>query len=182
MKPKDNKRTVSGLISLVILMFGFGFAMVPLYNLICQYTGIKALGKADNSQAEIDTSRKVLVEFDGVVNSNLPWSFTPSKRQINVHPGQISSVDYIVTNLANESVTGQAVPSVIPWFGNKYFTKAECFCFNKQILKAGEIKAMPVKFYVDPDLPKDIKTLRLSYTFMNVDKNYNQQTQTTGIN
>jgi len=173
----NNKKTVLSLVGLVVLMFGFGFAMVPLYNLICQYTGLKPIGKAVNRQVAIDTSRQVLVEFDGIVNSNLPWSFVPSTRQVKVNPGKLSTVEYIVTNEAQNEVTGQAIPSVIPWYGNKYFTKAECFCFNKQTLKPGETKRMPVKFYVDPSLPDDIKTLRLSYTFMNINKDYGQQKQ-----
>jgi len=169
----DNKKTTRKLFFLVAGMFAFAFAMVPLYDLVCEVTGLKG---SDNKielpiNQEVDKTRKILVEFDGIVNSNLPWEFEPSTRQLEVHPGEVASVSYHVTNMANKAVTGQAIPSVIPWFGSQYFKKMACFCFDKQKLEARESKEMPLRFYVSTEIPKDINTLRLSYTFMNIDKN-----------
>ena len=168
MKPANNKKTVVLLVALVIGMFGFGFAMVPLYNLICQVTGLKSIGQVRIPiKSQVDETRTVLVEFDGVVNDNLPWKFEPSQRQIKVNTGKVTTVSYKVTNLSDKTVTGQAIPSVIPWFGNKYFNKIECFCFNNQTLEPNQTVDMPIQFFISPDMPKDINTLRLSYTFMN---------------
>ena len=167
---KNNKKTVILLVSIVVLMFGFGFAMVPLYNLICDVVGLKSTGKvALPSDLKPDSSRFVTIEFDGVVNDNLPWKFEPSKRKMTVSLGKLFTTNYRVTNMANETITAQAIPNLLPWFANKYFNKIECFCFNNQTLKANETVDMPVRFYVSSDIPKDIKTLHLSYTFMNID-------------
>ncbi len=172
MAASDNKKTAKKLFVLVAGMFVFAFAMVPLYNLVCEVTGLKG---SDNRAGlpinqDIDTTRKILVEFDGIVNSNLPWEFEPSTRQLEVHPGEVANVNYFVTNLADKAVTGQAIPSVIPWFGSQYFKKIACFCFDKQKLEAHESADMPLRFYVSTEIPKDISTLRLSYTFMNLEK------------
>jgi cytochrome c oxidase assembly protein subunit 11 len=163
-----NRKTVKWLVLLAVGMFGFAFALVPLYDLFCQVTGIRGTGpEAEPTSQEVDSTRLVLVEFDGIVNSNLPWEFEPTKRRLEVTPGEVASVAYRVTNLANEEVTGQAIPSVIPWFGAEYLKKMACFCFDNQTLKAGETKEMPLRFYVSKDIPKDINTLRLSYSFFN---------------
>ena len=167
----DNKKTTRKLFLLAAGMFAFAFALVPIYNLVCEVTGLRGTGKTEMLfDQKADKTRLVLVEFDGIVNSNLPWEFEPSTRQLEVHPGEVASVSYYVTNIADREVTGQAIPSVIPWFGNQYFKKMACFCFEKQTLAAKESKEMPLRFYVSKDIPKDINTLRLSYTFMNTDK------------
>jgi cytochrome c oxidase assembly protein subunit 11 len=111
------------------------------------------------------------VQFDTTVNDGLPWKFKPLTREVKVHPGEITEVSFLVKNLSDEDIVGQAIPSVTPWFANGFFHKMECFCFSNQPLKAGESKEMPLRFYVANELPKDISVLNLSYTFLNTDKN-----------
>ena len=168
----NKKRTTLLLGGLVALMFGFGFAMVPLYDLLCQVTGTQSIairagmGKGPVVTGEIDKSRLITIKFDATVNPNLPWDFGPEIRSMKVHPGEIYAVNFVANNRSNSSVTGQAIPSVAPWQATPYFSKLECFCFTRQTLKGNERTDMPLRFMVSPDLPAEIRSLTLSYSFM----------------
>ena len=157
----------------VVAMFGFGYALVPLYDVLCDITGLN--GKTGVVAAEqvvepVDTSRLVTVQFTGTVNSRLPWAFTPTQRELRVHPGQVYEASYEAHNLTSDPIVGQAVPSVAPLQAATYFNKTECFCFTQQTLKAGETRKMPLRFVVDRDLPPGVTTVTLSYTFIRVDQ------------
>jgi cytochrome c oxidase assembly protein subunit 11 len=164
----SNTRVIGRLLFVVVGMFGFGFALVPLYDVFCDITGLN--GKTGDRLAlsdavQVDTSREVEVEFLASLNANMPWEFKPMQHSIKVHPGQPTRVDYVAVNKTDRAITGQAVPSVAPGLAAEYFQKTECFCFTEQKLEPGERKQMPVIFVVDPDLPEDISQLALSYTF-----------------
>ncbi len=168
-----NKRTTLLLGGMVVLMFGFGFAMVPLYNLLCQVTGTQSIalrsgaGKAHQVvQGKVDESRLVTVKFDTTVNPNLPWDFSAATPVMEVHPGQIYEVNFVANNRSSSMITGQAIPSVAPWQATAYFSKLECFCFNQQTLEGNERTDMPLQFMVSNDLPAEIHSLTLSYSFM----------------
>jgi cytochrome c oxidase assembly protein subunit 11 len=167
-----NKRTTLLLGGMVVLMFGFGFAMVPLYNLLCQVTGTQSIairtaaGKAQVVQDKVDESRLVTVKFDTTVNPNLPWDFSAATNMMKVHPGQIYEVNFVANNRSSSMITGQAIPSVAPWQATPYFSKLECFCFNQQTLEGSERTDMPLRFMVSADLPAEINSLTLSYSFM----------------
>ena len=169
---KSVKNTTFKLATFAIAMFGFGYLMVPLYDVFCDVTGINgktgeiSLTEAKNSV--IDLERLVTVEFDTNVNSELPWKFKALKYKIKVHPGQVAEAIFFAENQSKEAVVGQAVPSVAPPLASLYFNKTECFCFDSQILEPGEGKEMVVRFVVDSQLPKKVTTLTLSYTFFNV--------------
>ena len=154
-----------------LAMFGFGYALVPLYDVFCEVTGINGKTKRGTiEQAKVDTSRWVTVEFTGHTESKLPWEFRPLQYKMKVHPGQVVVAKYVARNTSNEVVTGRAVPSVSPNKAAGHFKKVECFCFTEQELKAGEEKAMPVQFYVDADLPEEVDTITLSYAFFNLNR------------
>ncbi len=151
-------------------MFGFGYALVPFYDAICAALGVNSLVEQESLKAvntQVDASRTVTVEFDANMH-NLPWTFRPLVRHIAVHPGQVATVEYEISNVRGESVTAQAVPSYGPALAGEHFHKMECFCFKQQTLAAGETRRMPVVFVVDSRLPKDVNTITLSYTFFEV--------------
>lgn len=149
-------------------MFGFGFALVPFYEKICEVSGINNLLRADRvANTQVDASRSVVVEFDANTH-DMPWRFQPLQSNVSIHPGQLTTVIYEVVNTRNRPVSGQAIPSYGPRNAAQYFSKIECFCFAKQTLAAGERRQMPVTFVVDPALPKDLSTITLSYTFFEV--------------
>jgi len=150
--------------------FLFGFAMVPVYRIVCEHVlGIRsAQGAADQSALAglvEDTSRTVTVQFVAGVNSKLPWAFSPERPSVDVHPGKLTEAWFDATNRGGEAIVGNAVPSIAPGNASAYFNKTECFCFTEQVLAAGESRRMPVRFYVDPRLPKDVREITLSYTF-----------------
>jgi cytochrome c oxidase assembly protein subunit 11 len=150
--------------------FLFGFAMVPLYRIVCEHVlGIKlAEAGVDRSRADglvEDLTRTVRVEFVTGVNSRLPWSFIAEQAAIEVHPGKLTEVWFDATNNGPQAIVGNAVPSVAPNEASTFFNKTECFCFTQQVLAAGETRRMPVRFFVDPQLPRDVRELTLSYTF-----------------
>ncbi len=181
---KRNAKTVRWMFLLVVGMFGFGFAMVPLYNLLCSVTGLngsttgRISDTASVGKTAIDYSRTVTIEFDSTINSGLPWDFYPTVKKVQVHPGEFKTVTYYVKNNSNKTIVGQAIPGITPWQATSHFKKAECFCFSQQTLKPGESKEMPLRFVVAKDLPQGFNTITLSYTFMNTDrsklKNVNQ--------
>ena len=157
-------------LAVVAASFLFGFAMVPIYRIACEHVlGIKLSGEAaDAAQVAlmtVDESRTIAVEFVASVNSKLPWAFKAEKVRVNVHPGALTEVWFDATNHSDAAIVGNAVPSVAPSEASPYFNKTECFCFTEQTLQAGESRRMPVRFVVDPQLPKATTTLTLSYTF-----------------
>jgi cytochrome c oxidase assembly protein subunit 11 len=165
-----NRRILRRSALVVIIMFGFGFAMAPFYDVVCRALGVGGkTGTASEpaATAEVDESRTVTVEFTGNAMAGLPWEFRPSMKKIDVHPGQPTTVTYFARNMSAEKIIGQAVPSVTPAIAATYFKKIECFCFTQQPLAPGESREMSVRFFVDRALPADVRTLTLSYGFFN---------------
>jgi len=176
-----NRQTVGKLLVLVGLMFGFGFAMVPMYRAICEFTGINLLTKADPlleervRNTQVDTSRVVTVEFDA--NNHFgAWQFRPEKRELKVHPGEVVTIGYELVNGSQQDLAGQAIPSYAPAVAGQYFHKLECFCFKQQALGAQETRRFPVVFIVDPKLPPNVTTITLSYTFFEIGSGMQPQT------
>jgi cytochrome c oxidase assembly protein subunit 11 len=165
-----NRRSLVRLSVVAVAMFGFGYALVPFYDAICRALGVNEFVQADAGapgNTQVDASRTVTVELDANAH-NLPWSFRPLVRHIQVHPGELATVEYEIANVRSEPVTAQAVPSYGPRRAGEYFRKFECFCFTQQTLAAGETRRFPVVFVVDPKLPQDVNTITLSYTFFEV--------------
>lgn len=164
-----NAKLLRKLAVIAVAMFGFGFALVPLYDQICRVTGINNLLNPDEDavNTQVDATRQVTIEFDANLH-HLPWRFKPLQTSVSVHPGEIVQVLYEVSNTRGEAVAGQAVPSYGPQEAGRYFRKLDCFCFTRQTLGPGEVRQMPVVFVVDPGLPRDINTITLSYTFFEV--------------
>lgn len=169
-----NKKMFGKLIVIAVMMFGFGWALIPLYKQICQLTGINVLAvqESENTQtvaidnSQIDKTRTITVEFDA--NAQGPFRFRPTINSVKVHPGEMATVLYEVVNKQARAVEAQAIPSYAPQQAAQYFKKVECFCFRQQTLKPGEAKQMPVLFYLDPKLPKHVQTITLSYTFFEI--------------
>jgi cytochrome c oxidase assembly protein subunit 11 len=155
----------------VFAMFGFGFALVPLYDVFCDITGLNGktneVGVAYENEG-VDTSRTVKVQFITRMAKGIPWKFEPVINEILVHPGEVKFVNFYAKNKSQRDIVGQAVPSVSPGLAAGYFQKIECFCFTQQPLKAGEEVEMGLQFYVDIDLPSEINTLTLSYTLYDI--------------
>ena len=153
----------------VVGMFAFGFALVPLYEKICQVTGIRNIARADDvANTQIDAARSVRIEFDSNLRS-LPWTFKPLETVVDVHPGEVRQVEYEIVNTTDRTISGQAIPSYGPQHAAQYFKKLDCFCFAKQTLHPGETRRMPVVFVVDPKAPAELATITLSYTFFEVE-------------
>jgi cytochrome c oxidase assembly protein subunit 11 len=169
-------RLVGKLVLAVVGMFGFGFALVPLYDVFCEWTGLngKTGGRYayEARQVNVDQERLVTVQFTAGNNSGMSWEFRPMVNQVQVHPGELTEVKFYARNPATALSVGQAVPSVVPFKAADYFHKTECFCFTSQVLQAGESIEMPVMFFIDPDLPADVSKLTLSYTLFDVTKNF----------
>ncbi|MBE7216489.1 cytochrome c oxidase assembly protein [Shewanella benthica] len=173
---KSNRKLIGMLIAGAVGMFGFGFALVPLYDVLCEQLGIN--GKPQNSASTykpitIDETRTITIEFMAQIQSDMPWEFTPEVKRMQVHPGELIRTNFNAKNLSLKDTIGQAIPSVSPGQGAAYFNKTECFCFNQQRLMAKESAVLPLIFFVDPDLPDSITTLTLSYTLYNItDRGY----------
>ena len=159
--------SVLGLLVLAVMMFGFSYLMVPIYNKACEIGWIDSRREAEQiaKNTQVDAARWIRVEFVANVNEQLPWKFEPLQPSVKIHPGQLTHIAYRVTNLTDRDMVGQAVASYGPAQAGEYFKKIECFCFTRQPLKARESKDMPVVFVVPPELPDDINTITLSYTF-----------------
>ena len=176
----DNRQLLTKLLVITVAMFGFGYALVPMYRAICDALGINILSLSEQRTApgaswtgikakpntQVDTSRTITVEFDA--NARGPWDFKPAVRSMQVHPGEMTTVMYEFQNIQNRTMAAQAIPSYAPSQASPHFNKLECFCFNEYVLKPGEKKAWPVVFVIDPKLPKDVTTITLSYTFFEV--------------
>ena len=169
-----SKKTFRTIVLVSAGSFVFAFSMVPLYRIACEKVfGIKleqgAAGEARLAGIEEDATRTVTIEFDGTVNSKLPWAFAPQQLTMQVHPGRMYEASYVARNTSDHAIVGNAAPSVAPSVASTYFNKTECFCFTEQLLQAGEERAMPVRFVVDPALPDYVTTITLSYTFFSND-------------
>ena len=162
----SNKRLTIILLLIAIGMFGFGYALVPLYNVLCKNLGIngKTSNEASSPVSSVDLSRTITVQFLATNNANLPWQFRPNQTSVEIHPGQNTRVSYYAKNNAHKTMTVQAIPSVTPSIAAKYLKKTECFCFRQQTLASGASMDMPILFHLDRDLPKEINTVTLSYT------------------
>ena len=164
----ENKKIVQNLLFVVLGMFCFGFALVPLYDVFCEYTGLNGktgVQYVSEEQMQVDTSRTIKVEFLANTGDGMPWEFKALTYSVNVHPGEAKKVEFVARNKTNRDIVGRAVPSVSPGTAANYFMKTECFCFTEQVLKAGEEKIMPVVFIVDPAIDEDVHEISLSYTF-----------------
>ena len=172
-----NRRMTAKLLVVVGLMFGFGYALVPMYRAICDALGINVLSLAEQRvqnwsgsrvqpNTQVDRTRTITVEFDA--NARGPWDFKPAVRSMQVHPGELTTVMYEFTNVQNRTMAAQAIPSYAPRQASPHFNKLECFCFNEYTLAPGEKRQWPVGFVIDPKLPRDVTTITLSYTFFEV--------------
>jgi len=176
----DNRQLLTKLLIIAAAMFGFGYALVPMYRAICDALGINILSVSEQRtgpgaswtgikakpNTQVDTSRTITVEFDA--NARGPWDFKPAVRSLQVHPGEMTTVMYEFQNIQNRTMAAQAIPSYAPAQASPHFNKLECFCFNEYVLKPGEKKQWPVVFVIDPKLPRDVTTITLSYTFFEV--------------
>jgi cytochrome c oxidase assembly protein subunit 11 len=167
---QENKRMLLRLTLIAAGMFGFGYALVPFYYQICKAWNVGSLEEKAEVPAntQIDRSRTVTIELDSNAHGQLPWRFKPLVNHVDVHPGQLTLVEYEVVNERAASVTGQAVASYGPEFAGEYFKKIDCFCFTQQTLAANERRRLPVVFVVDPKLPRHVNTISLSYTFFEI--------------
>ena len=168
---KLNFLMLKKLMIIAVVMFGFGYALIPIYKQICEITGINILTPKDISadavvNSQVDKSRLITIEFDA--NTQGPWRFRPTVSSLQVHPGEMAQVVYEVVNKQSYKMDAQAIPSYAPQQAGTFFKKMECFCFQQQTLEANEARQMPVSFFIDPALPKDVKTITLSYTFFEV--------------
>ena len=169
-----NRRMMAKLLVVVLLMFGFGYALVPMYRAICDALGINVLSLSEQraqgrdgtrkagGNSQVDTTRSITVEFDA--NARGPWDFKPAVRSLQVHPGELTTVMYEFKNVQNRTMAAQAIPSYAPHQASPHFNKLECFCFNEYTLAPGESRKWPVVFVIDPKLPRDVSTITLSYT------------------
>ena len=156
---------------IVVGMFAFGFALVPLYDIVCDITGLngKTAGRYESEQPQVVAEdRLVTVQFLANNNASMPWEFRPKVRTIKVHPGKLNSAEFFVRNVTSNAMTAQAVPSITPFRAAEYLHKTECFCFEQQHLAKGEQLDMPLRFIVDSNIPKDVTTLTLSYTLYDI--------------
>jgi cytochrome c oxidase assembly protein subunit 11 len=183
----DNRRLLGRLLVVTLLMFGFGYALVPMYRAICDALGVNVLSLSEQNKrsgswlegrlgsqrsaatagnTQIDRTRTITIEFDA--NARGPWDFKPAIRSLQVHPGEMTTVMYEFRNVQNRTMAAQAIPSYAPMQASAHFNKLECFCFNEYTLAPGESRTWPVVFVVDPKLPRDVTTITLSYTFFEV--------------
>jgi cytochrome c oxidase assembly protein subunit 11 len=172
---RENLRMTGKLVVIVAGMFAFGYALVPLYQAICEFTGINVLAIGERGlsrpqqvagNTQVDASRTITVEFDA--NARGPWQFKPAQSSMQVHPGELVTVMYEFQNVQDRRMSAQAIPSYAPRQAAAHFNKLECFCFNEYTLAPGEKKEWPVVFVIDPKLSRDVTTITLSYTFFEV--------------
>jgi len=169
---KRHRELTFKLAVLCVGMFGFGFALVPLYDVFCEITGLggRTAGEAQQVTENVDLDRTVRVEFVGALASGAPWDFHPTESHMEVHPGKLYETHYFARNLTGQPLVGQATPSVSPGIAAKHFKKVQCFCFTQQEFEPHEGREMQVLFMVDPDLPEHIDTVTLGYTFFALDQ------------
>ena len=183
--PVSHSRLIGRLLLLVAGAFIFAFAMVPLYNVLCEATGfngkttipktilngfgVGGMQATNTPTSKVDTSRTVRVEFTGTVMPGLPWEMRPLTLSLEIHPGEMQQVSYLVRNTSNRTIVGQAVPSISPGLAAQHFEKIECFCFSQQTLAPGEAREMPLAFIVKPEVDRNISQITLSYAFFSID-------------
>lgn len=167
---KKDKKLVGYLFAFVVFMFGFGFMLVPIYNTLCKSLGINGKAKlvAAAKSAGVDESRIVTVEFLTNHSGTLPWKFYSASTKVKVHPGEMKRVSFFAENETDHKMVVQSIPSITPGIAAKHFKKTECFCFTEQTLEGKQKAEMPLLFHLDRDLPKNIKTVTLSYTMYDV--------------
>lgn len=171
MLAKPIRRTTVKLALTVVAMFGFAvFVMPPLYDVFCELTGIggKTAGQYQGAEKEIDSERQVKVQFIATNNASMPWQFSPVDYEVRVNPGASTAIEFYAKNPTSRDMIAQAVPNISPANAAQFFHKTECFCFNRQALKAGEEANLGLVFVVDPDLPAGVNTITLSYTLFDV--------------
>ncbi len=181
----NKKRTLVKYSFIALFMFGFGFALSPIYTLICDVTGIN--GRTTNAENKVldiplDTSREIKVRFITVTHTDLPWEFEANETWMTVHPGETGMATFRVKNNAKTAITGQAIPSLAPSTAATHFNKTECFCFDTQTLQPGEVVDMPLQFVISPDIPEEIGSVFLTYTFFNTDKKRVSSSTTASLN
>lgn len=183
--PASHNRLIGKLLLMVAGAFVFAFALVPLYDVLCAATGfngktagqgvirdgfgVGGLQTAAAPASKVDTGRTVRVEFTGTVMPGLPWDMRPLTLSLDIHPGELQQVSYLVRNTSNRTIVGQAVPSVTPGQAAQHFEKIECFCFSQQTLGPGEAREMPLAFIVKPEVDRNISHITLSYAFFSID-------------
>ena len=170
MKETSTKRTALKLALIPIAMFGFGYALVPLYNVFCDQLGLGGRGvkEVDVSTVDakgVDRNRDIKMEFITSVNGDLPWNFRALTGTTRINPGALNEAEFVVENTSNKTIVGRAIYNVTPSVASVYFSKTECFCFTEQTLEPGEKMVMPVRYVIDTELPDNIKGVTLSYTF-----------------
>lgn len=184
---RRHRKLLLRLLAAIVLAFGFGFALVPLYDAFCALTGLNGKtrgpeftagglkervdGAAARTPSRIDTSRTITVEFVGTVMPGLPWEMQPVNARMDLHPGELHQASYRVHNLSDKTIVGQAIPSVSPGEAALHFQKLDCFCFAQQTLAPGETKELPLTFIVQPEVASDVRTITLAYSFFNVAPN-----------
>lgn len=175
---QKNTKLIRTLLFVVVGMFGFGYALVPIYDVLCDITGLN--GKVESTAVKevvfpIDKNREITVEFITSLNESTPMVFRAEMNKLKIHPGQYYTVNFYAENKTEKPMVAQAIPSISPGLAAEYFKKTECFCFTEQTFKAREGKVMPVRFVVNPDLPPQYKTITLAYTFFdNTEKSVNK--------
>ncbi|MEM7282494.1 MAG: cytochrome c oxidase assembly protein [Pseudomonadota bacterium] len=165
---KPNRPLITQLAIMAVASFAFGFALVPIYDIFCEITGIRTDFESTSQnkpKLNLDPNRLVTIEFLATPNQNAPWEFKPSVAKMQVHPGKLYDTTYFAKNLQDRAATGVATPDLKPTTASKYFQKTECFCFESQSFEAKEGRDMAVRFIVDPELPAYVDTITLSYTF-----------------
>jgi cytochrome c oxidase assembly protein subunit 11 len=171
---KSTKSIVTKLALVCVCMFGFGYVLVPLYDVFCDLTGLRFTQEANelvSQEIQEDTTRLVTVEFDVSMNESMPWIVRPAVSKLQVHPGRVYTTNYIAKNTTQSAMVGQAVPSITPYVANRHLVKTECFCFENQPIEAGKEVEMALSFMINPKLPKDVKVVTLSYTFFDITQN-----------
>jgi cytochrome c oxidase assembly protein subunit 11 len=178
MVSKNHTKLMIILATVVVGMFAFGFALVPIYNSLCKALNINGKpsleATAYQAGTRIDHTREVTVQFVATNNGSVPWSFYPKTQQVRVHPGEIAKLSFYAENQTNHRMTVQAIPSVTPGLAAKYLKKTECFCFTQQTLNGHEAMDMPLLFHLDANLPENVRTITLAYTLFDVTSRVNQ--------
>jgi cytochrome c oxidase assembly protein subunit 11 len=175
----DNRRLTLKLLGFALGSFAFGFALIPLYDVLCDLTGYgnqKQLGQAREATGEADDSRSITIDFIAELPSVGSWEFRPVVASMKVHPGRLYETEFIARNLTGREQIAQAVPNVAPGRAAGYFRKTECFCFTPQKFAVDEARPMPVRFVIDPSLPRSVERITLSYTF------YDESTRVGSLN
>ncbi len=173
---KKNIKLAQKLLLVAVAMFGFGYALVPLYDVLCEWKWIErdrpdAIKKVPEVAYKVDMNREVNVEFMTILNESTPMVFRAEKKQLKVHPGEYHTVNFYAENKTDKVMVARAIPSFSPAVTSSYFEKVECFCFSEQTFKPKEAKTMPMRFVINPDLPEQYKTITLSYTFFDNTEN-----------